>query len=309
VIKSVMLWNEPDNDAYWTLRDDPEYRILGAMLQYAADEVRSISPDTNIVLGGMSGQSTGLLRTLLDAYGLRSRIDAVGLHGFPYDWSYWPPEDWDIRLADFVSVSRDIPVWITETGCSRYDGLDNQRNALIQSAQLLRYIPHVYWYSLLDHPRDVPAYDAIGPDAGHLYERHYSFGLFHGDPRRDPVTPMPAAFVLPHTWGLVQWFQFQDYATLDCTVKTMRSMGLRKIRTGLSWADWHRPEGPEWLDEVMCSLRDFDVLATLCFAPPSITFPESRTVHPGHIGEFANFARWVADRYCKKNPMSPYGNT
>ncbi len=47
-------------------------------------------------------------------------------------------------------------------------------------------------------------------------------------------------------------------------------MGVRELRTGLSWADWHRPNATAWFNRQMHKLEDFDVTLTFCFTPPSV---------------------------------------
>ncbi len=82
----------------------------------------------------------------------------------------------------------------------------------------------------------------------------------------------------------------------------LKRLGVRRLRTGISWADWHRPNAPDWFDRQMDALRDFDVTVTLCFTPPSgagRTTPARRRPHG-----FAWFAAEVAERYVVDRPLS-----
>ena len=47
----------------------------------------------------------------------------------------------------------------------------------------------------------------------------------------------------------------------------MRRLGVRHLRTGLSWADSYRPNAQAWFDRMMDSLAEFDVTVTFCFTP------------------------------------------
>jgi broad specificity phosphatase PhoE len=35
-------------------------------------------------------------------------------------------------------------------------------------------------------------------------------------------------------------------------------LGVRRLRTGISWGDWHRPGAPDWFDRQMEALAEFD---------------------------------------------------
>jgi len=78
-------------------------------------------------------------------------------------------------------------------------------------------------------------------------------------------------------------------------------MNVKKIRTGISWADWYRPDSLEWFDRQMKALADFDVTLTLCFTPPSVGKVASVTSPPHDLSEFALFAENVVKRYIVKN--------
>ncbi len=41
--------------------------------------------------------------------------------------------------------------------------------------------------------------------------------------------------------GICQWFHFEDYQAVERTVELMKELGARHLRTGISWADAHRP--------------------------------------------------------------------
>ena len=96
---------------------------------------------------------------------------------------------------------------------------------------------------------------------------------------------------------MCQWFHFEDHR-LDLAVQWLRRLGVQQLRTGISWADWHRPEcrAPgstgRWH-----ALREFDVTLTLCFTPPSRGRREHYTSPPLVPEEFALFAREVIGRY------------
>jgi beta-xylosidase len=103
--------------------------------------------------------------------------------------------------------------------------------------------------------------------------------------------------------GLCQWFHFQDHR-LDDAVAWMRRLGVRHLRTGLSWADSFRPNAMDWFDRQMDALAEFEVTVTFCFTP------EHRGIAPHHTSpplipqEFADFCATMVDRYCPGRSVS-----
>lgn len=102
--------------------------------------------------------------------------------------------------------------------------------------------------------------------------------------------------------GVCQWFHYGDHRLLDVTVETLEDLGVRHLRTGLSWADYHRPRGGEWYDWQMGRLRksDLEVLLSVWHTPPSISMePElgSASVPPARPRDYADFIDEVIRRY------------
>jgi beta-xylosidase len=104
------------------------------------------------------------------------------------------------------------------------------------------------------------------------------------------------AFAKESDLGLCQWFHFEDHR-LEDAVRWMRRLGVRHVRTGLSWADSFRPNALDWFDRQMEALAEFDVTVTFCFTP------EHRGIAPHHTSaplvpeEFAEFCARMIDRY------------
>src|SRR3546814_10684354 len=73
-------------------------------------------------------------------------------------------------------------------------------------------------------------------------------GLLRAD--GSPKAALPVFAQLEGQMGICQWFHFED-PRLDDAVNWLRRLGVRKLRTGLSWADWFRPGALEWFDRQM----------------------------------------------------------
>ena len=82
----------------------------------------------------------------------------------------------------------------------------------------------------------------------------------------------------------------------------LRRLGVKKVRTGISWADWYRPNAKQWFDRQMQALAEFDTTITLCFTPPSRGKAPNCTSPPVDLREFSYFAREVIDRYVLNQP-------
>lgn len=299
MIESLMLWNEPNNLSHWNFRLDPEWRSFSAMVMAAAQAVRAARPELTLVLGGISPIDPNFLR-LLAEQGVLAAVDRVALHGFPLDWNHWPIRAWPKKLAEAEAVTK-APVWVSEAGASSFGADEVQQFGLATTAQLLRgRAERVYWYSLLDLP---PAWEATTrhrESEGSAYYRHYYMGLIRAD-----GTPKPALADFPSDWGLCQWFHFED-PRLETAVGWLRRLGVRRVRTGLSWADWYRRGAAGWFDRQMAALEEFEVNLTLCYTPAHLGCEPHYAAppRPEARGEFARFASWVAERYARPRPRA-----
>lgn len=290
MIEAIKLWNEPNNLSHWDFHMDPGWKEFAAMTLMAADAIRRICPQMKLVLGGMSPIDTSFT-SLLKGYGLLDHLDAVAVHGFPLDWNHWRIDEWPEKVREIEEAS-GLPVWITEVGVSDFGADEVQVFGLRRTTELLiDRVEHIFWYSLLDLPPTWEATTRHKESEGSAYYRHYYMGLIRAD-----GSPKPAFYHFDPRMGICQWFHYED-PRLDSALEWLRKIGVRKLRTGVSWADWHRPEACRWFDRQMEALRDFDVTLTLCFTPPSRGRRPCYTSPPLVLEEFAYFAEEVVTRY------------
>lgn len=97
--------------------------------------------------------------------------------------------------------------------------------------------------------------------------------------------------------GICQWFHYWDHAAVERAVELLRDLGVRHLRTGISWADFHRPDGKAWYDWQMAALADFDVLLSIWHTPPSISHGGTCNSPPHRLEDFADFVEQVIERY------------
>jgi beta-xylosidase len=88
--------------------------------------------------------------------------------------------------------------------------------------------------------------------------------------------------------GVCQWIHFEDHRLTD-GIQRLRDLGVKKVRTGLSWADSERPDAERWFDTQMKALEDFDVTVTYCYTPERCGVRPHHTSPPKNPAEFADF--------------------
>ncbi len=290
MIEAIKFWNEPNNLSHWDFNMDPGWKIFTRMTRLAAEAVRRECPDLKLVLGGISPIDENFVR-LLSSYGLLDHLDIVAVHGFPLDWNHWKIDEWPAKIAEIEAVTQ-LPIWVTEAGVSSFGAEEVQVFGLTRTAELLRdCAERVYWYSLFDLPPSWEATTRHKESEGSAYYRHFYMGLIRAD-----GTPKPALQHFSSEMGICQWFHFNDHR-LETAVEYLKAMGVRRLRTGISWADWHRPGALKWFDRQMDALEDFDLTLTLCFTPPSIGKRYCHTSPPIRPEDFAWFATEVVRRY------------
>jgi beta-xylosidase len=293
VIEAVKLWNEPNNLSHWDFELDPEWRIFGRTVRAASDAVAAERPGLTRVLGGISPIDPAFICTLR-SQGVLDAVDVVAVHGFPLDWNHWQLQEWPAKLAEIESVT-DLPIWVTEVGVSTFGADEVQEFGLRRTAELLvGRVPRIHWYSLFDLPRAWPATTRHREAEGSSYYRHFYLGLI-----REDGTPKPAFHLFPEyapELGICQWLHFED-PRLEDAVRWLRRLGVRHLRTGLSWADSLRPGALGWFDRQMRALEEFEVTLTFCFTPESHGLRPHHTSPPRQVEEFAEFCAAMVRRY------------
>lgn len=293
MIEAAMIWNEPNNKSHWDPLLDPDWTLFARMASLAADAIRSENAAVDRVLGGISPIDPGFIRRMGEA-GVLERLTAVAVHGFPLDWNLWKIDEWPQKLAE-IAAATTLPVWVSEVGVSSFGADEVQAWGLDRTAELLvGRTPRIHWYSLYDLPTAWEATTRHKEAEGSSYYRHFAMGLL-----REDGTPKAALERFRrHTpaMGLVQWFHFEDHR-LDHAVRLMRELGVRSVRTGLSWADSFRPDADAWFDRMMRALDPFDVTVTFCFTPEHRGLAPHHTSPPAVAEEFAEFCARMMRRF------------
>ncbi len=293
MVEAVMFWNEPNNKSHWAFEIDPEWAVFAEMVKRAADAVAAERPGLLRALGGMSPIDAGFTRNMAEK-GVLDKLDVIAVHGFPLDWNHWQINEWPAKLAEIRAVTA-LPIWVSEVGVSTFGAEEVQVFGLNRTAELLvGRVPRIHWYSLYDLPKAWPATTRHKEAEGSAYYRHFYMGLL-----REDGSPKPAAEEFRrHTpeMGICQWFHFEDHR-LDDAVRWMRELGVKYLRTGLSWADSFRPNADAWFDRQMEALAEFDVTLTFCFTPEHRGMQPHHTSPPLVMDEYAEFCARMVRRY------------
>lgn len=293
MIEAVMIWNEPNNLSHWDFQMDPDWKIYAEMAKAAGQAIGTENRWLCRVLGGISPIDPNFISNM-KSKGVLDHVDAIAVHGFPLDWNHWTIHEWPEKLNEIKAVT-DLPVWVSEVGVSTFGAEEVQEFGLERSAELLiGRSPRIHWYSLYDLPRAWPATTRHREAEGSAYYRHFYMGLLKegGLPKRalrkfSNYTP---------DLGICQWFHFNDHR-LDDAVQWLRKLGVKHVRTGLSWADSFRSDADKWFDTQMAALERFDLTLTFCFTPDSRGLRPDHTSPPQRIEEFVEFCVRMVRRY------------
>ena len=301
MIEAIMLWNEPNNKSHWDFELDPDWQRFAEMASCAADAVRAINPNMLIALGGLSPIDAKFVARMRD-FGVLEHVDVVALHGFPLDWNHWQINEWPQRVAEIEALT-NLPIWISEVGVSSFGAEEVQEFGLRRTAELLiGRVPRIHWYSLYDLPRAWTATTRHREAEGSAYYRHFYMGILREDGSAKRALELFPEYT-PDI-GICQWFHFEDHR-LDDAVIWMRKLGVKYLRTGLSWADSYRSNAEAWFDRQMQALEEFETTLTFCFTPEHRGIAPHYTSPPLVPEEFAEFCARMTARYAVRDVARP----
>jgi CDP-paratose 2-epimerase len=97
--------------------------------------------------------------------------------------------------------------------------------------------------------------------------------------------------------GIVEWFRPNEYERVEQVLDDLKALDVCEIRTGFSWADYHRPDGPAWYDWLLPRLaRDVHVLPCFVYTPPSLGEQPKTSAPPRDLKAYADFLDVVVTR-------------
>lgn len=104
---------------------------------------------------------------------------------------------------------------------------------------------------------------------------------------------------LADSFGVCQWFHFKEYGDVDLTLRVLSDLGIRNLRTGISWADFLRPGGSAWYDWQMDALQEagLDILLSVWHTPPSLSENGRCAGPPRVLKDYADFVDVLITKY------------
>jgi beta-xylosidase len=299
MIEAVMFWNEPNNLSHWDRQQDPSWELYAEMVCLAGQRLGQLASSVTRVLGGVSPIDPRFIGHLF-ARGVGTAVDVVAVHGFPLDWNRWHLAEWPARVEAIRAASGGKPVWATEVGASSLVSRGLQAwavDAILEA--LLPHVERVHWYSLMDLPEHWEATTRHRGSEGSAYYRHFRMGVYDAAGVTKPAAARLANWVR-HGVGICEWVYWQETERFERMLQRLQELGVRRLRTGIAWADWDRPGGPQWFDRVMARLADFDLTVTLCFTPARAGRVGHHTSPPINLGDFADFCEAIVRRYATR---------
>ena len=233
-----MFWNEPNNMSHWDFEIDPGWEIFAKMVNAAADAIARGAP----------GAAAGARRDLADRpefirnmqrQGVLEHVDVVAVHGFPLDWNHWQIHEWPDKLAEIRAVT-DLPVWVSEVGVSTFGAEEVQEFGLKRTAELLIGAGRAHPLVQPVRPAAGVAGDDAAPRGGGVVVLP---ALLHGADARGRVAEARAAAVLAiHAGaGNLPVVPLRGPPARRPRCAGCKELGVKYLRTGLSWADSFRP--------------------------------------------------------------------
>ena len=100
------------------------------------------------------------------------------------------------------------------------------------------------------------------------------------------------------SFGVLEWFELSEHERVERVIDSLRSCGIERLRTGVSWPDWHCPGGEEWYAWLLPRLaEEFELLPCLHHTPPSLSMHGTVQSPPRRPRDFADFLDVFLDRF------------
>lgn len=98
--------------------------------------------------------------------------------------------------------------------------------------------------------------------------------------------------------GILEWFHLNDRDHVAATLDKLDAMNIRRLRTGVSWADWLRPDGRAWYEWLLPTLAErVDVLPCFSYTPPNRGAFPGTNAPPKRLEDFADFVAYQIELF------------
>ena len=113
--------------------------------------------------------------------------------------------------------------------------------------------------------------------------------------RRDESTRdvLPTAAI-----GVLEWFRSGEHARVERVLGKLRALGIERLRTGISWADYLDEGGEAWYDWLLPRLaREVELLPCVVYTPPSLATAPKIQAPPRRPRDYADFLDHLITRH------------
>ena len=98
--------------------------------------------------------------------------------------------------------------------------------------------------------------------------------------------------------GILEWFRPGEHEQVEQSLEDLKKLGITKLRTGISWADWYHEGTPEWYDWLFKTLSaEVEVLPCFLYTPPSLGEVAKTSSPPKYLKSYADFIDVMITRY------------
>jgi CDP-paratose 2-epimerase len=98
--------------------------------------------------------------------------------------------------------------------------------------------------------------------------------------------------------GFVEWFRPGEHDRVEEVIAGLRDAGITRLRTHVSWAEFHAEGGPAWFDWLIPKLgAGFELLPCVHYTPPSLSRTGRTTGAPRDLRAYADFIDTLLTRH------------
>lgn len=98
--------------------------------------------------------------------------------------------------------------------------------------------------------------------------------------------------------GILEWFRPGEYEEVKNTINDLENLGIKHLRTGISWADWYVDGTEEWYDWLFEELKGkVEILPCFLYTPPSIGEAPKTSAPPKYLKSYADFIDVMINKY------------
>jgi CDP-paratose 2-epimerase len=98
--------------------------------------------------------------------------------------------------------------------------------------------------------------------------------------------------------GILEWFRPGEHEEVKAAIEDFKKLGIKHLRTGISWADWYVEGTEEWYDWLFAELAPHvEILPCFLYTPPSIGEMPKTSAPPKDLKAYADFIDTMITRY------------